>query len=202
MTIEAKSSAVESLFLELNQEIKTFQDQTKLSCNVGCGKCCAHPQIDASPLEFLPWAMHLFLNNEAENVLEKLGTSSDATCFVYRPIGLLENGVGSCKDYQFRGLICRLFGYGATSDKYGKLRLATCKIIKKEQPEGIKAAELLIQDGTGVPIFTNYYMRLSQIDHNLGNTILPINEALKIALEEVLRHYFYNPIPNNPSVVA
>ena len=34
-------------------------------------------------------------------------------------------------------------------------------------------------------------MRLSQIDFRLGNMILPVNKALQVALEEVLRYYEY-----------
>lgn len=34
-------------------------------------------------------------------------------------------------------------------------------------------------------------MQLNQIDFNLGNIILPINKALKMALEEVLQYYAY-----------
>ena len=202
MTLQAKVNAVESLFLQLDREISEVQSKTGLTCKAGCGKCCTYSEIDASPLEFLPWAYHLFLNGEAEQVLTLLETNDTAICHNYRPLGLIETGSGSCGNYAYRGLICRLFGYGATTDKYGKLRLATCKIIREGQPEAIEKTNELIATAGHIPIFTHYYMQLSQIDHDMGNQILPVNKALKRALEEVLRHYYYHPLPQAPRVVA
>ncbi|MFM9824878.1 hypothetical protein [Flavobacterium sp.] len=53
-----------------------------------------------------------------------------------------------------------------------------------------------INEGLSIPIFTDYYMNLSQIDFKLGNLILPINKALIFAIEEVLQYYAYRPMPN------
>jgi uncharacterized protein len=88
-----------------------------------------------------------------------------------------------------------LFGYGASKDKFGELRLATCKIIKEGQVENYEASKLAMANGLYVPIFTDYYMNLSQIDFALGNKIVPINKALKLAIEEVLQYYAYRPFP-------
>jgi hypothetical protein len=110
--------------------------------------------------------------------------------------------MGSCSNYRYRGLICRLFGYAASRDKYGKLRLATCKIIKEGQQENYNTAEEAISKGLYVPIFTDYYMQLSQIDNRLATTILPINEALKTAIEEVLHYYAYRPFPGGLENIA
>jgi hypothetical protein len=114
--------------------------------------------IEASPLEFLPWAFHIFLNGDAEKVLDELEIKTSTICHIYNPLTLLDKVNGSCSNYSYRGLICRLFGYAATKDKYGQLRLATCKIIKTEQVENFKNASNLIQNGLPVPIFTDYYM--------------------------------------------
>jgi hypothetical protein len=45
-------------------------------------------------------------------------------------------------------------------------------------------------------------MNLSQIDHHLGNIILPVNKALKYAIEEVLQYYAYRPLPNGFKNIA
>lgn len=202
MSIEIKVAAVEELFRKLDLEINTLQTETKLHCNAGCGKCCTKLDIEASPLEFLPWAFHIFLNGDAEKVLDELEIKTSTICHIYNPLTLLDKVNGSCSNYPYRGLICRLFGYAATKDKYGQLRLATCKIIKTEQVENFKNASNLIQNGLPVPIFTDYYMNLSQIDFHLGNIILPINKALKYAIEEVLQYYAYRPLPNGFKNIA
>lgn len=202
MAIELKVRLIEELFDRLEIEITTFKSETHLYCNAGCGKCCSKPNIDASPLEFLPWAFHLFLNGKAEETLGELNNSSTKNCLLYRPLSVLEHHKGSCSNYRYRGLICRLFGYAANTDKFGKLRLATCKIIKEEQLENFNAGEEMINNGKYVPIFTDYYMQLAQIDYKMGMTLLPINEALKRAIEEVLHYYTYRPFPGELDNIA
>ncbi len=202
MAIELKVRLVEELFDRLDTEITDFKSETKLHCLTGCGKCCSKPDIDASPLEFLPWALHLFLNGKAEETLLELNNSSISTCHIYRPLALLEEYNGSCSNYKYRGLICRLFGYAASRDKYGELRLATCKIIKEGQLENFNNTEEAISKGLYVPIFTDYYMQLAQIDYRMGITLLPINQALKMAIEEVLQYYAYRPFPGGLENIA
>ena len=202
MAIEQKVLLIEELFERLDNEINAFKSETSLHCLTGCGKCCSKPDIDASPLEFLPWAFHLFLNGKAEEVLLELDNSSISTCHIYRPLALLEEYNGSCSNYRHRGLICRLFGFFANRDKYGELRLATCKIIKENQLENFNNTEEAINKGLYVPIFTDYYMQLYQIDYQLATTMLPINEALRIAIEEVLHYYAYRPFPGGLENIA
>jgi len=193
--MERKVQQVEQLFERLEKEIAQFQDKTHLHCLAGCGNCCTTPSIEASPLEFFPWAHHLFLNDLAEQTLVDLQNKTSALCHIFQPLALLDKTKGRCSDYPYRGLICRLFGYGAAKDPLGKLRLITCKIIKENQAADYAKTVRAISAGEYVPIFSDYYMQLSQIDFALGRTMLPINEALKRALEEVLHYYAYRPIP-------
>lgn len=199
-SIENRVRLVEMLFRNLDVEIIDFQKETKLACIAGCGKCCSTPEIDASPLEFLPWAFHVFLNGQAEETLSELEQNKTATCFLYRPKSLEEFTLGNCSNYKYRGLICRLFGFGATTDKYGKLRIATCNIIKEGQKDKYDAATNAINTinaNVSIPIFTEYYMQLSHIDFKLGNIFQPVNIAMKTALEEVLHYYAYRDFPEN-----
>jgi len=202
MSIERKVRAVELLFVGLDTEISNFQSESGLHCKAGCGSCCTYPDVDASPLEFLPWAFLHFLNGTAEKTLKELNSRSSSICQLYRPLSVLESANDSCGDYAHRGLICRLFGFGANRDKLGQLRLTTCKIIKESQVESYKTTQEAIAKGLYVPIFTDYYMNLSQIDFRLGNIILPINKALKMALEEVLQYYAYRPFPKGHKDIA
>lgn len=194
MSIERRVQLVENLFSKLEQETAQFQKSSKLSCVSGCGKCCTYPNVEASPIEFLPWAFHLFLNGEAEKTINQLNKTQSSTCLIYKPLSVINQG--RCSNYKYRGLICRLFGFAANTDKYGNLRLATCKIIKEGQANNYNSTAEAITKGLYVPIFTEYYMQLNQIDFNLGNIILPINKALKMALEEVLQYYAYRPFPD------
>lgn len=193
MTLPQKVSLVEKLFHQLDQETAAFQNTTGIQCLSGCGRCCTYPDIEASPLEFLPLAFHLFLTGEADKMLQTLRELQTTICVNYKPLSIIDQG--HCKTYRYRGLICRLFGYGANTDKYGKLRLATCKVIKEGQAENFGSASEKITQGLPVPIFTEYYMQLNQIDFRLGNIIVPVNKVLRLALEEVLQYFAYRPLP-------
>ena len=193
MSIERRVQLVENLFYQLEQESAQFEQSSGISCVSGCGKCCTYPDIEASPLEFLPWAFHLFLNGEAEKTLIVLNKTHSSTCLIYKPLSIIDQG--RCSNYKYRGLICRLFGFAANTDKYGNLRLATCNIIKEGQTENYNSTAEAITKGLHVPVFTEYYMQLNQIDFHLGNIILPVNKALKMALEEVLQYYAYRTYP-------
>lgn len=202
MSIEHKVHLVEELFDRLENEITDFKSETNLHCNNGCGPCCSKPDIDASPLEFLPWAFYLFLNGRAEITLDELNSKTNTFCHLYQSLSIVDNIKGRCTNYKYRGLICRLFGYAASRDKYGKLRLNTCKIIKESQQESYNNTQEAISKGLYVPIFTDYYMRLSTIDYRLAIILLPINEALKMAIEEVLHYYAYRPFPGGLENIA
>ena len=125
----------------------------------------------------MPWAFYLFLNGNAESMLSELKVRTSSICNIYQPLSLVDNNSGSCGNYQYRGLICRLFGYAATRDKYGKLRLATCKIIKERKATNYKNSVVAIEKGMKIPVFTDYYMQLSQIDFNLGKDRLLAEDA-------------------------
>ena len=84
----------------------------------------------------------------------------------------------------------------------GQLRLATCKIIKENQAERYENTQEAMKNGLYVPVFTDYYMNLNQIDFRMGNVILPINKAMKVAIEEVLQYYAYRPFPEGYKVIA
>jgi len=194
MSIERKVQLVENLFDQLEQENIEFKKASGIGCVANCGKCCTYADVEASPLEFLPWAFHLLLNGEAEKTLTLLNKTESATCLIYKPLSVINQG--RCSNYKYRGLICRLFGFAANTDKYGNLRLATCKIIKEGQTDKYNSTAEAMKKGLYVPVFTEYYMQLNQIDFKLGNIILPVNKALKMALEEVLHYYAYRPLPD------
>ena len=69
---------MELVFDQLDKEIATFQSWSGLHCAWGCGKCCFKPDIEATILEFLPFALHLKSQHQAEEWLENLKNSDSS----------------------------------------------------------------------------------------------------------------------------
>lgn len=192
MSLEAIASQVESLFAKLDAEIVVFQQATTLHCGFGCGKCCFKPDIEATALEFLPFALHLYREGLAETWHDRLKDSADPTCLILNPT---QQGQGLCSEYKHRGLICRLFGYSARTNKHGDRELVTCTIIKSEQGEAFAQAEKAIAQGLPVPVMSQYYFQLMAIDADLSREFYPINVAMRKAIETVMHYYAYRDSP-------
>ena len=189
MTLEEKSKSVEKVLIELDGEIVQFQSWSALGCKFGCGKCCFKPDIEATPLEFLPFAMHLHQLGKGEEWLDKIDKlADDKICVILNPT---QSGAGLCSEYQHRGLICRLFGFSARSNKYDQKELVTCTIIKAEQQSNYQAAEAKINSGGTVPLLSDYYLKMHYVDPVLANDFMPINKAIKRAIEIVLQYFLY-----------
>jgi Fe-S-cluster containining protein len=188
LNLEEKVQAVEAVFIKLDSEIATFQDWSTLHCKFGCGKCCFKPDLEASPLEFLPFAFYLYKSDRAFEWLEKLKNSDGENCLILNPTS---DKAGLCSEYTHRGLICRLFGYSARLNKYGKKELVTCQIIKTEQTDAFSVAEKKIENGVEIPVLSHYYMQLHAIDQQLAQEFYPINVAIRRAIETVLHYYAY-----------
>ena len=194
MSLVRKVRAVEREFRHLDKEIATFQEASGLRCLSGCGKCCFNAKIEATPLEFLPYALALFREGQAEQVWEDLKTNSRPSCAMLRPM-LASTDAGFCTQYEYRGMVCRLFGYSAMRNKHGERALYTCKLVKENQPQTFAEAEQAIKGTLNVPVVSDWYRRLSAIDSNLGGKLFPINQAITVALEEVMHYYAYRKPP-------
>jgi hypothetical protein len=188
MHLEEKVKAVEVVFEKLDQEIAAFQGISGLRCAFGCGKCCFKADIEATPLEFLPFAFHLYKEGQAFDWLERLKDTTSSICHILNPT---QSGAGLCSEYKYRGLICRLFGYSARTTKYNLKEFITCQIIKTEQPEKYEAASKKVEEGGAIPVMNQFYMQLHSIDMELTRDFYPINEAIRKAIEKVLAYYAY-----------
>ncbi|MFV0376757.1 MAG: YkgJ family cysteine cluster protein [Mangrovibacterium sp.] len=162
-----------------------FSKTSGLGCAPKCHLCCLKKDISASPLEFFPMAYHLVKSGGADRFYDQLEQLSEPEiCVVFNA---LPNAPGGCSNYLYRGLICRLFGFSTSRDKQGQYRMVTCRIIKETpayqslQPKTIAKA----------PVAADYYMQLAAIDWQLAHEQLPINQAIKRALELVMRYYQY-----------
>jgi Fe-S-cluster containining protein len=188
MSLYRKVQAVQKLFSQLEKENDVFKDQTSLKCFSGCFNCCLKPDIFATALEFLPMAYHLYKKGEAEAFLKRAQNTVGPLCLNLSP---KEGAIGGCNNYADRGLICRLFGFSAITNKYNKEVLVTCLPIKTDSKVTYDNAVKQINNGLNVPIIMDYYTRLRFIDSDLGSELLPINKAIIKALEVVLWYYTY-----------
>ncbi len=187
-TLPQKVKAVKQVYARLDGDIQKLQDASGLHCLAGCGECCKKPDIEATPIEFLPLALQLYDEGKAEQALSELDNKSDSLCYVFRPH--ITNFGGLCSEYPNRGLICRLFGFTARRNKEGNSELVTCKLIKEHQAKEFETLAEEIRAGRKVPVMSDYYTRMSSIDHNL-NTFYPINQAIAKSIEIVLAYYAY-----------
>ncbi len=194
MSVITKVRAVERVFKALESEIKTFQTSSQIRCLEGCGKCCFKPDIEATPLEFLPLAFDLFLTRRIDKVYDDLSTSEKAYCHLFAP-SPLSLDKGSCSQYAHRGLICRLFGYSAMKVKNSERKFITCKPIKESQAEKVEAVQNGLKKDGKIPVMSDFYYQIRSIDPDLGTNRYPINEAIKKACEYVLGYYAYRRRP-------
>ncbi len=192
MSIIRKVKRVEAVFQQLEKEISALKAATKLNCVSGCGLCCKKPDIEATILEFLPFAYHLFQEGKAVEWLEKVEQQADSLCAIFTPFYSESRG-GLCNHYLHRGLICRLFGFSASLNKYGQPVLSTCAIIKTELKPQYEQAAQSIEQGLAIPVMRNFYMRMYAIDQALSEKFYPINTAIRLAIEKVLAYYAYRP---------
>lgn len=186
--IELLGQQVSDLMEQLDQDIVRFRAWSGLGCAFGCGRCCLKPDIEAAPLEFLPFALAVHREGALDQWLDRLEGAS-GICVIFDED---QTGAGKCSRYPHRGLICRLFGFAARRNKYGRKELVTCTIIKTEQTSSFTAAESAIADDEkSVPVFTDYYDQLRDLDDGLGGRYVPVNQAIRIALETVSAYFRY-----------
>ncbi|HEY5510152.1 MAG TPA: YkgJ family cysteine cluster protein [Prolixibacteraceae bacterium] len=179
---------VERVFEELDNHLKETSQQSGLQCLDFCGICCRKIDIEASPLEFMPLAAWLYRNEKVNDFLVKLDNPEHKWCACFDPEASAK-GEWGCKYYEHRGLICRLFGFGYRLNRENHPVLVTCKIMKTTKAAAVaKAAELAAGNPEEMPVFSNYFMKLLAIDPDLAVQQIPINDAIRTAIEKL---YFY-----------
>jgi Fe-S-cluster containining protein len=179
---------VEKVFEELDQHISLTSSQSGLKCPDFCGMCCRKVDIEASPLEFMPLAAWLYKTGKINEFLAKLDSPNHHWCVCFDPDATTK-GVWGCNYYEHRGLICRLFGFGFRLNRENSPVLVTCKIMKSTQDLAVaNAAQMAEAHPEEMPIFSNYFMRLLAIDPDLAVPQMPINQAIRSAIEKL---YFY-----------
>ena len=202
------SSQVMDVYQSLSQEFSAYQSSQLLNCVEKCGACCIKPDIEVSPLEMLPYALHLFDSGQAEQVFDELQSYSGFACKQYQRLSL-DGSEGYCGIYEYRPGICRMFGAAGYKTKSGEATLSVCKPIKQAVPEKYAAALISIQPAWGQshdsdpmstmsissskpPMIAEGRQGLAQLDYELGDKLMPINDALRYILEKILTLSFYS----------
>jgi uncharacterized protein len=182
-------AAVKKVYEKLDNHLSVVAQKAGLKCPVHCGACCIKSDIEASPVEFLPLAAWLYETNQVDEYLEKLENSSDGLCVNFSPEAR-SKGEWGCSQYEYRGLICRLFGYGFRLNREGIPGLVTCKIMKNTISDSvILANKIASEEPDEVPIFSNYFMQLYAIDPDMALKQIHINDAIRMAIEILYFHY-------------
>jgi uncharacterized protein len=190
MTSNKMVIAVEQVFNELDEHILKTTSKTGMKCSSLCNMCCSTKNIEASAIEFIPLAAWLYENGMIDEFMIRLSESDETGhCPLFLPEAWKE-GKGGCLHYSKRGLVCRLFGFGYRMDREGIAELVTCKILKENDSEAVgKARELGYKTPDSIPLFRNYAMQLFSIDPDLAIQQLPINKAIRLAIEKLYFHY-------------
>jgi Fe-S-cluster containining protein len=179
MDLDAICADILKHYHAVDSATSAFGKRAGLSCPPGCGQCCETPDIQATELEMLPMARSITQTGKTET----LGDLSRGTCVFFEPGP--GPGAGRCNAYELRPLVCRLFGFAARRSKSGRAELASCRVHQTQSPEGLKRALLLAGEA---PQFQDEFTRLAGLEPGIGWELLPINVALKRALERVYLH--------------
>lgn len=171
------------LYEEIDRQTAALKATTELRCPPGCATCCSSPTVEATELEMLAVARELFRRREALSWLERLGAADDeGPCVFYQP-ERSARGDGCCGIYSLRPSVCRLFGYGAVNTKHRVPQLAVCTVMKKVIPRAAQDAARAVEQGLTAPMFIDFAHRVAGLEPFLGGRVLPINRALRFALE-------------------
>jgi len=134
-------------------------------------------------LELLPAARELLRSGEAGVWLARLGRGDGSTrCVLYLPeVG--DERRGRCALYPVRPAICRLYGFAARRNRRGELELLTCRVHRSSAREEVERAKRRVEEGGEVTVLPDVHFDLAALHPGLGSKLLPINEALRSALE-------------------
>lgn len=188
-----------AFYASLDSRIASARCLDDIRCPPGCGICCRSPNVEASALEMLPVASHLYGSGGLDLWLEAAERTEGRACIFHTP-DKLQYGHGRCAIYPFRPLMCRLFGYSAVRDKNGRPTLVTCRLVNRLVPEQAAAARAAVAQGAEIPFMTDVTSALQGIDPHLGSALMPINEAFLRAVERVGLIYQLSHLENELEV--
>jgi Fe-S-cluster containining protein len=188
MNIREFSQDLQKIYDQMWEAFSQYQAASGLNCLVGCGKCCNNPEVEASVLEMFPLAVRILDENKLEEWLDKLEGPIQDHCLMYEPHSP-DGSKGQCGVYKERPSLCRMFGVAGFYNKHHEVTLSVCKLIREKYPDLTKIRESEVSDKT--PMLITWSYSLAQIDPGLIQDRMPINLALKKALERIALYAQY-----------
>ena len=167
------------LYQELEQITSNVSNLFAVKCPDGCGECCntSCSNIEATITEMLPLCVYLYEKNTYQMWLDKAGQER---CLFYETA--LNHKKGCCAVYEYRPLVCRLFGYSFTKNKYGAIVPVACPTLKKQYTA---KKEIIPTHSDALPQMSSISMQSMMIDPTRGERY-SINEAFVKAMEYVM----------------
>lgn len=185
MNIREFAFNLQKVYAEMSATFSAYQSSTGLHCLANCGRCCMNPDVEASVLEMIPFALKIYDLGQLDEWLEKLETNTQEYCLLFVPGESI--GEGKCGSYLERPSVCRMFGVAGTFDKYQNITHSICKYIKE--------LNSTIPTGTPeTPLIPQWSAKLSGLDPELTQKKLPMNLAIKGALEKIAFYTQYQVI--------
>jgi len=187
MNIREFSLNLQKLYQEMDQTFSPYQASTGLHCLPGCGRCCMNPEVEASLLEMLPFALRVLDEGTLNEWMDKLENNQQDFCVLFQNEG---EGRGKCGSYQDRPSVCRMFGVAGYFDKHHQVTLSICKYIQEmdtELSEKMKAQA----DQENTPMLMLWSSQMAVLNPDLIQNKMLINMAIKEALAKVALYAMY-----------
>ena len=180
MNIREFSQNLSKLYEEMSDSFSAYQGKTGWSCPPGCGRCCMRDQVDASPFEMIPMALKIYDEGQLDVWLTRLESFDSNRCPLLMP-GAIE-GQGKCEEYENRPSICRMFGVAGQFNKKREAVLAICKHLREEYEITDTTPPSSLGES---PKASDWSYKMASLDPKLIQDMMPIPQALKLALEKI-----------------
>jgi len=173
-----------AVYQEIDTKITQFQMASGLSCPDRCGRCCESRNVEATVLETLPLASEILSKNAVDGLLpllENRAINGATLCVLYSPEAG-HPGEGRCSFYEFRPLVCRLFGYAGRRNRKGILEPCFCIPIKDHHPDCLERFHTAVSKKSPPSLYQDFFMRIASMNPIFGTKLLPVNIAIREGL--------------------
>jgi Fe-S-cluster containining protein len=177
------------LYRRADSAVANFTEISGVSCPHACGTCCEGFVPDILPLEAAYVAVWLAGNDRdrayslvASGLAPRVRADGRKGCPLYA-----DDTPYHCTVYEARPLVCRMFGFAASSDKRGVPAFSVCHHGMSEGgTRSASGAALVEAFGAEPPLMSDMGSELVAIDPSSSAERHALPEALNEALAQVL----------------